>query len=409
MNIAILGAGIIGVTTAYELAADGHAVTVFERRASIAEEASFATAGILGPGAAVPWVARPLGRGMLMQEPSIRMVRPLSLADRIWARRRLAASAPSAFAASRARQQWLAIYSSHRLHEVSERLAYTFDRTEGHLMLLRNHKERADAEPSLANLREMGVPFHEITADEARQLEPSLNPNTRLAGAIYLPQDEVGNCRQFAVILRDAAEQLGARFHFHTPVTALGRATPASVQIAGEDTPRHYDAVVLCAGAQSAALLAPLGIKVPLQPVYGYSISAAIPETGHAPRSGVTDMRNQVSITRHGRRVRVSGAMEIGGLPDRMEERAMRTLYQALADWFPSAGRLSSGVQAWKGACPMLPDGSPLIGPSGIAGLWLNLGHGSSGWALACGSARLLAHQIGGLVPQIDTEGLGLR
>ncbi|MCB2038033.1 MAG: FAD-dependent oxidoreductase, partial [Ottowia sp.] len=259
-----------------------------------------------------------------------------------------------------------------------------------------------------AVLREAGVAFHEISAEEARQIEPALHPATPLAGAIHLPQDEVGNCRQFAVILRDAAEQLGARFAFNTAVDRIDTASPARLWIAGEPAPLAFDAVVMCAGLPSAELLRPLGIRLPLRPVYGYSVSAHIPEPVHAPRSGVMDERFKVSITRLGQRVRVAGSAEIGGSAVEINDAAIQTLYKVLQDWFPSAGRLSSGVQVWKGARPMLPDGPPVLGMSGLPGLWLNLGHGSSGWALACGSARVLADQLAGREPAIDVEGLGV-
>ena len=245
--------------------------------------------------------------------------------------------------------------------------------------------------------------------DEARQIEPALHPHTLLAGAIHLPQDEVGNCRQFAIILRDAAEQLGVRFVFNTPVVAVDKAQPATLHAANEAAPQRFDALVLCAGVQSAELLRPLGLRLPLRPVYGYSISAHIPEAVHAPRSGVMDERYKVAITRMGQRVRVAGSAEIGGTPEALNDAALQTLYKVLADWFPAAARLSSGVQVWKGARPMLPDGPPIVGASGLPGLWLNLGHGSSGWALSCGSARVLADQIAGRAPEIDTEGLDIQ
>ncbi len=413
MNIAILGAGIVGVTTAYELAADGHQVTVFERHASVAEGASFANAGVVTPGHVTPWAApslplKVLGR-LLARHAPVRLRRPLTAADLGWLRLWRQASAPASYAANRDRMQRLAFYSRQRLHEVAASLAYDFDRSSGYLVLLRGEREQRLVQPGLALLRELGAPLHEITADEARQIEPALHPHTPLAGAIHLPQDEVGNCRQFAVILRDAAEQLGAHFAFNTPVASVDKAQAATLYIANETAPRRFDAVVLCAGVQSAALLRPLGLRLPLVPVYGYSVSAHIPEPVHAPRSGVMDERYQVAISRLGQRVRVAGSAELGGRPHEMNDAAIRTLYKVLADWFPAAARLSSGVQVWKGARPMLPDGPPVLGASGIPGLWLNLGHGSSGWALSCGSARVLADLIGGRAPAIDTEGLGIQ
>ena len=412
MNIAIIGAGIIGVTTAYELASDGHQVTVFERHGSVAEGSSFANAGVVAPGYVTPWAAPGMPgkvlRYLAARHAPVRVRRPLAAADMAWMRQWLAACKPETYAANRARMQRLAFYSCRRLHDVAQRLEYDFDRSEGYMVLLRGEKERALVQPGLAVLREAGVAFHEISAEEARQIEPALHPATPLAGAIHLPQDEVGNCRQFAVILRDAAEQLGARFAFNTAVDRIDPASPARLWIAGEPAPLAFDAVVMCAGVPSAELLRPLGIRLPLRPVYGYSVSAHIPEPVHAPRSGVMDERFKVSITRLGQRVRVAGSAEIGGSAAEINDAAIQTLYKVLQDWFPSAGRLSSGVQVWKGARPMLPDGPPVLGMSGLPGLWLNLGHGSSGWALACGSARVLADQLAGREPAIDVEGLGV-
>ncbi|MCA0324501.1 MAG: D-amino acid dehydrogenase [Proteobacteria bacterium] len=412
MNIAILGAGIIGVTTAYELAADGHQVTVFERHATVAEGASFANAGVVAPGYVTPWAAPGMPskvlRHLVSRHAPVRVSRPLAMADLAWMRQWLRACDPASYAANRARMQRLAFYSRQRLHEVAARMAYDFERSDGYLVLLRAEKDRRLAQPGLALLRELGVRFHEVTAEEARQIEPALNPDTALAGAIHLPQDEVGNCRQFVVIARDAAESLGARFMFNAPVARIDTSHGATVHIANESLPRRFDALVVCAGVQSAELLKPLGIALPLRPVYGYSISAHIPEPTNAPRSGVMDERFKVAITRMGQRVRVAGSAEIGGRPGQIHEQAVQTLYKVLSDWFPAAGRLSSGVQVWKGARPMLPDGPPILGASGIPGLWLNLGHGSSGWALSCGSARVLADQMAGRQPAIDVEGLGI-
>jgi len=412
MRIAVLGAGIVGVSTAYELAIDSHQVTVFERHAMVAEAASFANAGVVAPGYVTPWAAPGMPgkviRHLLARHAPVRLLRPLAATDLGWMRRWLRACEPGAYAANRTRLQRLALYSRQQLHQVSADLACDFERSDGYLVLLRGEQERRLVQPGLALLRELGLAFHEISGDEARQIEPALHPDTPLAGAIHLPQDEVGNCRQFAVILRDAAEALGARFCFNTQIAGIDPATPATLQLAGEPVPQGFDAIVLCAGVQSAALLRPLGIRLPLRPVYGYSISAPIPEPQHAPRSGVMDERYKVAITRIGQRVRVAGSAELGGRAEAINPGAVRTLYKVLHDWYPAAARLSAGVQVWKGARPMLPDGPPVIGASGIPGLWLNLGHGSSGWALACGSARVLADQIAGRAPAIDTEGLGL-
>jgi D-amino-acid dehydrogenase len=173
--------------------------------------------------------------------------------------------------------------------------------------------------------------------------------------------------------------------------------------------PVRFDAVVVCAGLASASLLRPLGLRMPMAPVYGYSVSAPIREPLNAPRSAVMDERYKVAISRLGQRVRVAGSAEIGGDPlDTMNRRRHPDALQGAARLVPGAATLQSGVQQWKGARPMLPDGPPVLGASGIPGVWLNLGHGSSGWALSCGSARVLGDLIGGQDPGVDLEGLGV-
>ena len=181
----------------------------------------------------------------------------------------------------------------------------------------------------------------------------------------------------------------------------------------GADAPqqRRFDAVVVCGGVESAALLHRLGLRIPLVPVYGYSISAPLREPLNAPRSALMDERFKVAIARLGNRVRVAGSAEIGGGPDKKRLASIQTLYKVLHDWFPGAAQLANtgaGVQEWKGARPMLPDGPPLIGASGIPGVWMNLGHGSSGWALSCGSARVVADLMSARAPEVDIEGLGV-
>jgi D-amino-acid dehydrogenase len=425
MNIAIVGAGIIGVTTAYELAADGHQVTVFERRSAAAEETSFANAGVVAPGYVTPWAApgMPLKvlSYLLKKHAPVRLALPVSTSDLRWMWRFSRACKLETYLAHRAHLQRLAFYSRERLHTLVDQLQLDYEGSTGYLVLLRSEPDRRLVQPGLQVLRDAGVVFKEIDAAAARQIEPALNPDTLLAGAVHLPDDEVRNCRQFALLLKAKAEALGVKFMFNQAVDQVNTAQTASLLIANERTPRTFDAVVLCAGLASAALLRPLGIHVPLAAVYGYSITAALhPNTADdpllAPRSALMDERYKVAISRLGNRVRVAGSAEIGGHPDQYNQAAIQTLYQVLQDWFPGAAQLGTGsgrnsalgspVQHWKGARPMLPDRPPIIGASGIPGLWLNLGHGSSGWALSCGSARALADVMAGRGAQLDMTGL---
>jgi len=415
VKVAVIGAGIIGITTAYELAMDGHEVTVFERRSAAAEETSFANAGIVAPGYVTPWAAPGMPGKVLSylfsRHAPVRLSLPLSGQELAWMWKWMRACKLETYLANRARLQRLAFYSRHRLHLLSARHELEYERSPGYMVLLRAEKDSLLVQPGLQVLRDAGVAFRQINADEARQIEPALNPETALLGAVHLPDDEVANCRQFALMLKDEALQLGVDFRFNTTVAQLDRAHPATLSIAGEPLPRRFDQVVMCAGLASAALVKPLGLHIPLAAVYGYSLSAPIREALNAPRSALMDERYKVAISRLGNRVRVAGSAEIGGSLAHKREAPIKTLYKVLQDWFPGAAQFAStngSVQVWKGARPMLPDGPPLIGHSGLPGLWLNLGHGSSGWALSCGSARALADLMAGRPAEIDMEGLDL-
>jgi D-amino-acid dehydrogenase len=423
MKIAVVGAGIIGITTAYELARDGHQVTVYERRGAAAEEASFSNAGVLSPGYVTPWAAPGMPwkvlKQLLQPHAAFRLKLPLTGADLSWLWHFWRACHPQTYQRQRSALQQLAFYSRTQLHAITERHDFEFDRAAGYMIALRSEKDRAMVQPSLKVLRELGVPFAELDEAAAREIEPAINPDTRFAGAIHLAQDEVANCRQFALLLKDECRRMGVQFEFNVSVQkvepALIKATQSAMlyiadnaqnsqlspmsafeQAATGDVRRvFFDAAVLCAGVQASALLAPLGIHLPLRPVYGYAVSAHVKEPLNAPRSGLMDEHYKVSITRLGQRVRVAGSAQVGGRAGSMNAAAMKTLYKVLHDWFPGAAVMSQGVQEWQGARPMLANRAPVIGVAGEGSpIWLNLGHGSSGWALSCGSARLLADQI---------------
>ena len=409
MRIAVIGAGIIGITTAYELAKDGHEVTVFERRSAAAEETSFANAGLIAPGYVAPWAApgMPLKvlKHLLSRHAPVKLSLPLSTDELRWIRKWFKACKVETYVANRTHLQRLAFYSRERLHAITAELRLEYDRSDGYLVMLRSQSDRQMVENSLQVLREAGVPFNELGMPGARQIEPALNPDTAFFGAIHLPTDEVGNCRQFALLLMAEARRLGAQFAFNTMVAQINHSNGAALLVAGAKAPRRFDATVMCAGMMSAQLLKPVGLQVPLAAVHGYSISAPIREPLNAPRSAIMDERYKVAISRLGNRVRVAGGAEIGGTVAQHREASIQTLYKVLHDWFPGAAVQSGSIQVWKGARPMLPDGPPLIGASGIPGLWLNLGHGSSGWALSCGSARALADQMAGRQAELDVSG----
>ncbi|MEJ6005472.1 FAD-dependent oxidoreductase [Paucibacter sp. AS339] len=413
MRIAIIGAGIAGVTSAFECANDGHQVTVFERRSSVAAEGSFANTGFAAPALALPWAAarfpRP-GAGALS-----------------WQWRRWRAERSKDHAARQALLLQLASYSHGRLQELRKRLQLDYERTEGQLLLLRHERELRAIQAQLDLMQSLGLPHQFLSPEQCLALEPGLNPETPLHGGIQLSQAEVGNCRQFSHLMRIEAQRLGVQFRFHTTVRSITPGQPASLihehtippeglgaatrgpdkQDAGDTQPaplgpvqESFDAVLICAGAGALALLQPLGLKPALSTVHGYSITAPLrqleahPDLG--PRAGLLDLRHQVSISRIGQRVRIAGGIETGTSATHFKPATLALLHQVLHDWFPGAMQVGQ-EQRWKGSQALLPDGLPLLGASGLAGVWLNLAQGSANsldWPLACGAARVLADQI---------------
>jgi D-amino-acid dehydrogenase len=412
VRVAVIGAGIVGVTTSYELASEGHEVVVFERRGSVAAEASFANAGIVAPGWTMPGAAAPwrLLAPLLGRPAPLR----LSLAGLVgqlpWLARWLLASRGPVQRGNRLAVQQLAQASRARILDITHRLDLDYQQSDGVLVLLRGERELKAQRSTLRLLAELGLTFELVDAAKAREIEPSLHAATPLRAAIHLPQDGVGNCRQFAHLLKAEAARLGARYRFEQGVTALRPATRPEVLTAGGQA-EAFDAVVLCTGAEGQRLLAPHKLRLPLAPVWGCSVTAPVNHVDgllpQAPRAALIDERFGIAISRLGQRVRVSGHAELGGRAGPVPLAPLRTLYKVLEEWFPGSAVMRE-AQHWRGARPTLPDGPPLLGASGLPGVWLNLGHGASGWALSCGSAQVLAALLAGRDPGLDLSRLSL-
>lgn len=424
MRVAVVGAGIVGVTTALALAEQGHRVEVYERRASVAAEASFANAGLVAPGEAVRWSSPSAALPALLVQALRHVGHSPGLTPWLW--RWWRAHQGPRLRHQREQLHQLARYSQQQLKRLSASLALEHERQQGHLVLLRTGQELDQAQADLALLSELGERFTLLDPAQARRIEPGLNPDTKLSAAIHMPLAEVANCRQAAQMIKAHAQALGVRFHFQHEVVALAPGQPVQLHWrsvsepgAGElhpggDAPppadvSEHDAVVLCSATPSLALLRPLGLRLPLRPVWGCTITAPLrsmeASPDMAPRASVLDDSRKVCLLRLGQRLRVSGGAQWVGSADTPHAPTLKLLYRTLDDWFPGVAQISR-AQAWQGARPMLSDNLPALGASGLPGIWFNLGHGDHGWALSAGCARVLADVISQRTPDVDISHL---
>ncbi|MEW6343586.1 MAG: D-amino acid dehydrogenase [Pseudomonadota bacterium] len=416
MKTIVLGGGVIGVATAFYLAAHGCEVTVIERETDVALATSFGNAGVIAPGYVTPWAAPGMPAKIfkyLFKPASPLIFRPtFDPAQWRWIARWLRECDLERFRVNKQRMQRIAYYSRSCLHEFRSRYPFDYGQSQGYLQLFRSAYDVELAQPSLAVLRDAGIAFREVSAAQCVDIEPGLRwaRETPVSG-LYLPDDEAGDCARFTRELRSICETNGVVFRFDTQVTGLDvqGGTARGVRIASERGGEllSADAVVVALGVDSAALLAPLRVKVPLYPVKGYSATLPVIDDEKAPRAALMDESLKTAITRFGRNLRVAGTAELGDKRSTLREQALQTLLKVLDDWFPHAAKPSS-AHFWVGRRPMTPDGAPLLGPSVIDGLWINVGHGSTGWAMAMGSGKVVADLVVRRVPEISLEGLTL-
>jgi D-amino-acid dehydrogenase len=262
------------------------------------------------------------------------------------------------------------------------------------------------AQPAIELLAANDIPHRLVDADAARLIEPALAMHTPLAAGLYLPQDESGNCPLFTRQLKSIAQSMGVEFHFNSTVTAIS-SEGRRVSMRIDERTFSADAVVIAAGVDSSQLLEPLGIRIPLYPVKGYSATAFVKNFDQAPLAALMDESYKVAITRMGSRIRIAGTAELGSRSLDLRAAALRTLVKVGEDWFPDAANYSAAT-FWCGARPMLPDGPPLLGATPVKNVFINLGHGSTGWAMAAGSGKLVSDIVSGDTPDIDMDGLTL-
>ena len=425
MKTIVLGAGVIGMATAYYLSERGCDVTVIEREPDVALGTSFGNAGVIAPGYVTPWAAPGMPTKLvkyLLKPASPLIFRPtLDPAQWRWIARWLRECDLARFRANKQRMQRIAYYSRACLHAFCATHPFDYGRSQGYLQLFRSAYDRELAQPALDVLRDAGIAYRELDAAGCEQIEPGLAwSRAKPVAGVYLPDDEAGDCARFTRELRAVCAARGVTFRFDTEVQTIdveaGVARGVRVRSAqsvkddarttAQETLRA-EAVIVALGVASAALVAPLGVRVPLYPVKGYSATLSVTNEQKAPRAALMDESLKTAITRFGPYLRVAGTAELGDRRATLREQALQTLMKVLDDWFPHAA-VASSAQFWVGQRPMVPDGAPLLGASGVEGLWLNVGHGSTGWAMSMGSGRVLADLVTAHTPEIDLDGLTL-
>ncbi|GGC46046.1 D-amino acid dehydrogenase [Chelatococcus reniformis] len=413
MKIVILGAGVIGVTSAYYLAKAGHQVVVLDRQTGPGLETSFANAGEISPGYASPWAAPgiPLKalRWLFMKHAPL-IVRPtVDPTAWRWMAAMLRNCTSARYAVNKGRMVRLAEYSRDCLVALRAETAIAYDhRSQGTLQLFRTQKQIDDVGKDVEVLRRDGVPFELLDAGGCIAAEPGLAPvRFKIAGGLRLPNDETGDCFKFTSALQRLCEAMGVTFRFGVDI---GRLREAHGRIAAVETVAQEitgEAFVVALGSYSPALLRGLGLSLPVYPVKGYSITVPIVDAARAPVSTVMDETYKIAITRLGDRIRVGGMAEIAGFELDLPPARRATLAHSVEDLFGGAGDQAQAT-FWAGLRPMTPDGTPVIGRAGFANLYLNTGHGTLGWTMACGSGRVLADLVGGGRPDIETADLAL-
>ena len=414
MKVIVLGGGVIGVSTAYYLARAGAEVTLLERQDDVALETSFANAGQVSPGYSTPWAAPgiPLKAvKWLFQKHAPLSIRPDGTLFQLrWMAHMLRHCTSARYAVNKERMTRLAEYSRDCLRQLRADTGIEYEqRSLGTLQVFRTAAQLQAARRDTAVLQECGVPYRLMTdVAELAEYEPALARARGLVGGLQLPGDETGDCRRFTTALAEQARALGVRFRLGVQIAEL---LPRGGQIGGvrlaSGEVLSADRYVLALGSCSRALLAPLGLDLPVYPVKGYSLTVPLLDPANAPRSTVMDETYKIAITRFDQRIRVGGMAELGGFDLRLNPRRRETLEMVVGDLFPGSGDLPK-AEFWTGLRPMTPDSTPIIGATSYPELFLNTGHGTLGWTMSCGAGALVADLVCGHQPAIRHDDLGL-
>lgn len=421
MRVIVLGSGLLGVSSAWYLSQLGHEVTVIDRQATPAGETSHANGGQISVSHAEPWAnpGAPLKVLKWLGKEDAPLLFRLRADPRQWAwcLQFLRECTPARTRHNIQQIVQLGSYSRAMLQQLRADTGIEYDqRKQGILHFYTSEKEFDSALEPARQMRELGCERRVISADEAVAIEPALAPmRAQLAGATYTAEDESGDARKFTVELARLCEARGVRFLMSHHITRLVQAGGriASVEVtdpAGDYLSLNADSYVLAAGSFSPALVAPLGLKLPIYPAKGYSVTLPVVDPARAYEVSLTDDEFKLVFSRYTTesatgapedRLRIAGTAELGGYDRHLNEARCQAIVRRVQQLFPGAADLD-GAQFWSGLRPATPGNVPLIGQSRVSNLFLNTGHGTLGWTHACGSGKALADIVSGRLPELD-------
>lgn len=412
MKVVVMGAGVIGVTTAYYLARQGAEVTVLDRQLGPGLETSYANAGELSYGMTSPWAAP--GIPMKAVKWLFMKRRPLFIWPLIsptmwaWGWQMLRNCNDEAYRVNKSRMVRVSNYSRDVMPDLIAETGIEYDgRAQGTLQLFRTEKQLKGSKADQEILAEYDSPYEVLDPEGCIAVEPALAAvRDKFVGGLRLTADRTGDCRMFTVALAERCAEMGVEFQYGQSIRSIAvennKVVGVDTEIAGRIT---GDAYVCALGSFGPKVLNPIGIRLPVYPVKGYSVTLPVTDDAMAPQSTIMDETHKVAVTRLGDRIRVAGTAEIAGYSGRLGPHATDTVRYVISDLFPKGGDVSR-AEGWTGLRPMTPDGTPVLGPSRYANLFLNTGHGTLGWTMACGSGRAVADVVLGKKPEISLEGI---
>lgn len=413
MKVLVLGGGVIGVTSAWYLSHAGHDVTVVDRQPEPGRETSYANGGQVSWGAGYPWAAP--GIPFKALKWMLRPHSPLVLRPRLdpalwaWLFKMLANCTPARFAINRERMLRLSRYSHECLIALRRETGIRYDEhMTGVLELFRAARDLDEAGHEVTTLKRWGVDCQMLDRAACVAHEPALRASReKIVGGLRFPGDESGDCHRFTLALAQLAKSKDVKFMLDTRIARLEANGERIARVITDKGELSADAYVLACGSYSPLLLRPLGIGLPVYPVKGYSVTMALTDTEAAPVGSITDAAYKVVITRLGDKLRAAGTAELAGYDLSLRPARLATIIHVLGDLFPGAGNPAQ-AQHWCGLRPMTPDNPPVLGVTPYKNLFLNTGHGTLGWTMACGSGKAIADLVSGQRPEVDLDGLTL-